>query len=58
MIPPEPSYPTLERPECPDTAEAQESDIKIHYEMIEVLKEEINVSLRETEVKMGGNGGN
>lgn len=48
MAPPEPSYPNIASPGCPNTAEAQDDDLKSNpIEMIENFKKEMNKSLKE-----------
>jgi hypothetical protein len=49
MATPEPSYPDIARPVCPNTAETQENGLKSNLmKTTESFKEEINKSLKET----------
>ena len=52
MAPPEPSGPTIARHEHANTDEAEENDLKNNFmKMIEALKEEMKISLKEMEEK-------
>ena len=52
MLPPESSHPTKANPKYLNTVEAQENGIKINFMMIiEILKEEMKNSLKETKEK-------
>lgn len=49
---PEPSYHTRTSPEYSNTADAQGKDLKTHIKkLIEVLKEKINKSIKESQEK-------
>lgn len=46
MSPPEPNYPATASSEHPNTAIAQENNLKINFmKMIKILKEKVNKSL-------------
>ena len=52
MSPPEPSYRTAASPDYSNTTKAKENELKINFmKIIEVLKEEINKSLKENQRK-------